>query len=231
MSVFIRHKKEKNFTIIDNSVFMDHSLSMKAKGLLTQIYSLPENWDYSVKGLSTLFSDGRDAVNSALQELIDHGYIVRTQKVDDLGRFDGYEYDIYETPQTKYAENPIAENPSSEYSLSENPTQLNTKEENTKEENTKEGLYIVDKPQKTTRFTPPTVEEVSDYCRERNNLVDPEKFVDYYTARGWKIGKNSMKDWKAAVRTWERNNYSEKSRPAPVYTNPFTELKRQEGMI
>lgn len=50
---------------------------------------------------------------------------------------------------------------------------------------------------------PPTVEEVAEYCRERNNGVDAQRFVDYYTANGWKVGKNPMKDWKAAVRTWE----------------------------
>lgn len=54
------------------------------------------------------------------------------------------------------------------------------------------------------RFRPPTVEEVEAYCFERNNKVDAERFVDYYTANGWKVGKNPMKDWKAAVRTWEK---------------------------
>lgn len=53
------------------------------------------------------------------------------------------------------------------------------------------------------RFTPPTLAEVTAYCRERQNAVDPQRFIDYYTANGWKMGKNSMKDWKAAVRTWE----------------------------
>ena len=53
------------------------------------------------------------------------------------------------------------------------------------------------------RFTPPTLAEVTAYCRERQNAVDPQRFIDYYTANGWKVGKNSMKDWKAAVRTWE----------------------------
>ena len=50
---------------------------------------------------------------------------------------------------------------------------------------------------------PPTLAEVTAYCRERQNAVDPQRFIDYYTANGWKVGKNSMKDWKAAVRTWE----------------------------
>ena len=55
------------------------------------------------------------------------------------------------------------------------------------------------------RFTAPTIEDVKAYCNERGNRVDPERFIDYYTSNGWKVGKNPMKDWKAAVRTWERS--------------------------
>ena len=57
-------------------------------------------------------------------------------------------------------------------------------------------------------FVKPTVDEVRAYCQERRNCVDPERFVDYYEANGWKVGKSSMKDWKATVRNWEKNGYS-----------------------
>lgn len=57
-------------------------------------------------------------------------------------------------------------------------------------------------------FVKPTVDEVRAYCQERKNNVDPERFFDYYEANGWKVGKNSMKDWKATVRNWEKNGYS-----------------------
>lgn len=58
---------------------------------------------------------------------------------------------------------------------------------------------------KEKRFTPPSLDEVREYCKERKNTVDPETFVDFYTSKGWKVGNQPMKDWKAAVRTWERN--------------------------
>lgn len=61
---------------------------------------------------------------------------------------------------------------------------------------------------RSSRFTPPSIEEVQKYCKERNNSVNAERFIDYYTSNGWQVGKNKMKDWKAAVRTWENNNYS-----------------------
>ncbi len=67
--------------------------------------------------------------------------------------------------------------------------------------------------QPAARFAPPTREEVAGYCRERHNGVDPDRFVDYYTANGWKVGKNPMKDWKAAVRTWEKGDRAATARP------------------
>ncbi len=73
-----------------------------------------------------------------------------------------------------------------------------------------------EKKKTASRFQPPTVAEVKTYCQERQNNVDAERFVDYYTANGWKVGKNSMKDWKAAVRTWERNDNQQK----PKQTQP-----------
>ena len=61
---------------------------------------------------------------------------------------------------------------------------------------------------KTARFVKPTLEQVQDYCKERNNTVDAEKFMNYYESNGWKVGKNPMKDWKATVRTWERSSFN-----------------------
>lgn len=83
-------------------------------------------------------------------------------------------------------------------------------------------------PPTTKRFAPPTVDEVREYCLERGNHVDPQRFVDYYTSNGWMVGKNKMKDWKAAVRTWER-----KEKPAGRNTtkssNPFLDMLGDEA--
>jgi len=79
---------------------------------------------------------------------------------------------------------------------------------------------IVKAKAKVKRFTKPTIEELVDYCNERNNDVDAEKFYDYYSSNGWKVGKNSMKDWKASVRTWEKNTTQTQkvSQPKQVLT-------------
>ena len=72
-------------------------------------------------------------------------------------------------------------------------------------------------------FSPPTVEEIRAYCEERKNSVDPERFHSYYSSNGWMVGKAKMKDWKAAVRTWERNGFQNKGRVA-IDTNAEDDL-------
>ena len=74
------------------------------------------------------------------------------------------------------------------------------KNKNIKETNTKE---------KSSRFSPPSLEEVTAFCKERNNNIDPEQFIAFYESKGWKIGKNPMKDWKAAIITWEKRRKEE----------------------
>lgn len=71
---------------------------------------------------------------------------------------------------------------------------------------------------KRKRFAPPTLEEVKAYCLERNNGIDPQAFIDYYAARGWKLGKDTMKDWKAAVRTWENRRKGDSPKRGTSYT-------------
>jgi hypothetical protein len=70
--------------------------------------------------------------------------------------------------------------------------------------------------EKRERFSPPTVEDVSEYCKERGNKVDPNRFVDFYASKGWKVGQNPMKDWKAAVRTWEQRDEHPAQAPGKV---------------
>lgn len=76
------------------------------------------------------------------------------------------------------------------------------------------------------RFSPPSVEEVRAYCEERKNNVDPESFVNFYESKGWMVGKNKMKDWKAAVRTWERSRKANGS--APAKKNSFNSHEQRQ---
>ena len=87
---------------------------------------------------------------------------------------------------------------------------------------------IVKAKAKVKRFAKPTIEEVVDYCNERNNDVDAEKFYDYYSSNGWKVGKNSMKDWKASVRTWEKNTTQQQKVSQPKQVLTAWEQARQQ---
>jgi hypothetical protein len=71
--------------------------------------------------------------------------------------------------------------------------------------------------EKAKRFYPPTLDEVKQYCEERKNNIDPMAFIDFYSSKGWMIGKNRMKDWKAAVRTWERKRKEQSQSESSVY--------------
>lgn len=82
------------------------------------------------------------------------------------------------------------------------------------------------KKKRSTRFTPPTLEDVKAYCLERNKGVDPERWYNHYTANGWMVGKNKMKDWKAAVRTWESRE--QKKTTGFQTSNPFAEMLEEE---
>lgn len=74
------------------------------------------------------------------------------------------------------------------------------------DENVQTKINLLNNPSTNNKFKKPLLEEVQQYCNERNNNINAEQFIDYYEANGWKVGKNPMKDWKAAIRTWEKRN-------------------------
>ena len=191
MSDTLKQDKLRDFTVIRNAIFKDCTLSAKAVGVACKLLSLPPTWDYSVKGLVTLFDDGEASIRSALAELEEHGYLHR-ERSRDAGKLGKCVYII--TDDLK-REKPNVENPRVDNPLVENRAQLNTKELNTKKSNTK-------------RFIPPTVGEVQAYINEKGYNVNAQRFVDYYSSKGWTIGRNSpMKNWQAAVRTWANNDF------------------------
>ena len=105
----IRVEKNRNFTTMSNYHLRDKDLSLKAKGLLSQILSLPDDWDYSVRGLASICLEGKDCIVTTLKELEIKGYLVRKQLRDANGRLGGIEYIIYETPPKPCADSPCTE--------------------------------------------------------------------------------------------------------------------------
>ena len=124
----IRVNKTKNYTVLSNYHFKEKDMSLKAKGLLSLMLSLPDDWNYSISGLVKLSKDGKDSVMSALTELEKFGYLHRSRVVNEKGQFSGVEYNIYEQPQMDYpsAETPISVKQKAEKAPAENQAQLNT---------------------------------------------------------------------------------------------------------
>ena len=134
MAVF-RVERTTGYTVMSNHHLRNKELSLKAKGLLSQMLSLPEDWDYTLAGLSYINRESIDAIRTAVWELEKAGYITRRQGRDEKGKMTAIEYTIYEQPQppgldypvleNPTAANPILENPTTDNPTSENPTQLN----------------------------------------------------------------------------------------------------------
>ena len=149
MAVF-RVEKTKDYTVMSNYHLKDKTITLKAKGLLSMMLSLPDDWNYTTRGLARICKEGVDAIGTILRELEKAGYIVRHQTRDRNGRMAETEYVIYERPQPNtdspcseepYTESPCTENPytvnpytdkpDTEEPCTENPAQLNTNRLNT----------------------------------------------------------------------------------------------------
>ena len=132
MAVF-RINKTRDYTVMSNHHLQNTALSLKAKGLLSLMLSLPDNWDYTTKGLAAICKDGIDSICSVVKELEQHGYIVRERVRNDKGQLTTIEYTILEQPETVLPkqekpkrENPVLEKPKQARPVQENPAQLNT---------------------------------------------------------------------------------------------------------
>lgn len=153
MAVF-RIEKNRNYTTMSNYHLRDRRLSLKAKGLLSLILSLPDGWDYSVRGLAAICKESPDGIATPLKELEKHGYLFREQTRESNGRMGKVEYVIFEQPQealpkqeTPCTEKPYTVKPDTAIPISEQPhtvtpAQINKEEENTEKENTEINNYL-----------------------------------------------------------------------------------------
>ena len=183
---------------IPKEVWLDTRLNALDKVILIEIDSL----DQGEKGcyasnehLAEFCQCSKTKVSTAIKKLIDCGYIY-------VQNFDGRKRELksrlsnFERQNDKKCK---AEYQILKESNIDNNTNNNTVSNNIGDNNTP-------KTEKKERFKAPTVEEVKEYCTERGNNIDAQHFIDYYSARGWMLGKNHIKDWKACIRTWERND-------------------------
>lgn len=166
---------------------------------LTSIRKLAERWKWSRKKVSN-FLDLLESDDMISQERATNHTLITIVNYTLYQCFDGEK-----------------EPPESHPRATQEP-QRNTNNNDKNDKNDK-NIYI-------GRFKKPSLEEIKAYCEERKNKVDAERFLNYYESNGWKVGKNPMKDWRACVRTWERNGYSNKTDDGTGEDNELDEIEK-----
>lgn len=201
MSV-IRVEKTKNYTVMSNYHLKEKNMSLKAKGLLSVMLSLPDNWDYTISGLVSICKESESAVKNALDELKKFGYLKVVKKLPnqtDTGRIE-YEYIVYEQP-IQEGEKQGVENQGVEFQGVENQGQLNTNILNTNNK-------ILNNKNKY-----PTLQEIENYIDEKKLKVNGKQFYDYFTEGNWTDSKgNKVKNWKQKLLTWNKFNSNNQSK-------------------
>jgi hypothetical protein len=187
---------------MSNYHFKEKGMSLKAKGLLSLMLSLPDTWNYSVSGLVTLSKDGKDSVMSALSELEEFGYLTRERVINEKGQFAGIEYNIYEQPQPEkpMSEKPISANENAENPISENQPQLNTNSIN----------YLFDKIFMLLNTNDPELIALyREYVQMRESIKAPltEVGLEKLISRAKRLSKNNIKVEKILLETAIINNW------------------------
>ena len=217
MSVF-RINKTANYTVMSNHHFKEKKMSLKAKGLLSLMLSLPDDWDYSISGLATLSKDGKDSIMSALAELEKFGYLTRKRLTNEKGQFAGVEYNIFEVPQPK--------NPTSEKPNEDNSNEGNSDSENRAQLNTNLTNYLLDKvfdllSTKEAR-DPELITLYREYIKMRENIKAPltEMGLEMLIERANRLSKGNIRIEKILLETAIINNWKN------VYPPRESELER-----
>ncbi|MCD8368666.1 MAG: helix-turn-helix domain-containing protein [Clostridiales bacterium] len=240
MPVF-RVEKNTNYTTMCNYHLRDRNLTLKAKGLLSLCLSLPETWDYSVRGLVAICKEGKDSIVKILQELEQYGYLERHQLRRDDGKMGGIEYVIYEMPREPCAgnpdtgkpdtDNPDAAKPDAGKPRPENPPQLNKEQLSKEESNTDSNKRKREKEPRHqygeygnvllsgSELSSLQAEFPQDYQRRI------ERLSEYMASTG-----KSYKSHLATIRSWaRRDRWQAASTPGTVGTYSHDNYRCEEG--
>jgi hypothetical protein len=200
---------EKKGYILIQDWMLDLPLSLAETVIYAVIYGFSQDGESKFTGslayLAKKSKVSKDTVKRSLAKLVEDGLIIKTPIHKNGVLFNEYGVSKMHLPHANCEGGECKMHP-------------NNKEDNNIVLSNDKSLSKTNK-----RFVPPTYKEVFDYCFERNNNVDAQAFVDFYTSNGWKVGNNPMKDWKAAVRTWEKRDKKKPSKPAPKNQDSYFE--------
>lgn len=226
----MENKIKENFSIITNNIINDERLSFGAKGVACYLLSKPENWKFYLVDIQNHSGDCLSKVKRYIKELEDVGFLVRVKIKNDKGQFVGLDYKFnLDYTETETIENRQLGNPmvgfsdSRKIELYNNTNINNTDINNNKDNNIIRSVVLF--PTKKVGFIKPNIEEIEMYCSTEGINIDAKHFYYFYESKGWMVGKNKMKDWKAALRTWERKKSNNTKQNA---ANEFLELGRKQ---
>lgn len=239
--MIMRAKHAAKFVSIQSDTLRDNRISITARGILAYMLTMADDWAFSVKGLAAALNLNKETVVKYIKELQAAGYVEIGDSRSKGGQFAGKAWTVYEIPQDHIRENRNTEKPTTATVYGKTETRENRKTEKPTVKNYQfkelSNIRTIKESNSTTRtrtrerFTPPTLEEVTAYCQERKNNVDPQRWLGHYQSNGWRVGKNPMKDWKAAVRTWERSGFNDTPRkPTPPHPAKAEESKIDEAL-
>ena len=243
-----------SYMVISNGIARDERLTLEARGLLVFMLSMSDEWNFSINGLVSQTGSNRKMILRLVKELKAAGYLVQTRQHGKGGIYTACRWDLYENcttvPKNHSAVKPQCgkwncgenENPETPLESPQFPKTTVSLNHSTVKPQYRETTVPLEGPIRNTnierntkekeigkRFAPPTVEEVAAYCLERGNDVNADDFVNFYTSKGWMVGKNKMKDWKAAVRTWESKDRSHAA-SKKAKGNEFIDMLREEAV-
>jgi len=206
------NREEGNFFMMYNEAFRDESLSLKARGLLATIMSLPKKWDFSIDGIASILKEGKTAIYTAIDELIEQGYCVRVEMRDN-GKFTGNEYHFAEKKGGADAYKPHQENPNAGNPNSENPPQYNIEKNKISTESNTLSKHKEKEPKvKFADFVSMTNAEYEKLMAELGESGAKECIDILNNYKGSK-GKTYKSDY-LAINSWVIDKYKEKKAKA-----------------
>lgn len=197
----IKSKASGNFTTISNDVCRSEELTLEEKGLLVYLLSLPCDWVVYRQHLYNRLNEAKNKIDRTFRGLQEKGYIHSVKlHQEGSGKFMGWEHVVTDSPTLSFSDVGKIRcriNPKSEISEVGETAPILKKDIDTKKDYNKE---IVD-----GRFIKPSLEDVKEVFLDKGHPGEADRFFNYYESNGWKVGKNPMKNWKAAVSNWIKN--------------------------
>jgi hypothetical protein len=183
--LIVKSKLTEKFTIIPNAILTDQKLSLKSKGLLCILLSLPSDWAVYKSQLQSFSTDGRDATTKAFDELVYNGYITAIRRINSRGQFMGWDYVVYNERVEPITENPITENP-----FSVNPSLQSTKEQSTNIQNTNNTSIILGKEKLKREI----VHNLNLTSNQFEKMIE-DNFSTYWNPVVLELNKNLIKEY------------------------------------